>query len=182
MLMNTERIDKALEPPWDRVDDRVKVRVPKHHPENHRKKHWAKRQGRMALGGGAEVYDAEMEGLARGAEATREWRYSNGRRSRSATHPVLCRQHGGNPAHIQRHPRPRPGVLKAIPRGDPPHPRHHPYLEIDISWVPGHQDIPGNDTADGLSQRELRHPEMTGLHYCSVCRQHLLTGLTGNMA
>ena len=30
-------------------------------------------QERMALGGCSEVYDAEMEGLARRAEATRDW-------------------------------------------------------------------------------------------------------------
>ena len=152
MLMNTERIDKALEAPWHRVDDRVKVRVPKTSPGKSQKKHWAKRhkhlirqietkpeglvvytdgslrhehgirltgagivafckgevifQGRMALGGGAEVYDAEMEGLARGAEVTREWIQQTG-----ADHRVRrIRFFADNTGAIQRIYKGTPGL------------------------------------------------------------------------
>jgi hypothetical protein len=47
MLTNTEKIDKALEAPWHRVDEQVKVRIPKTLPGKSQKKRWAKRHKRL---------------------------------------------------------------------------------------------------------------------------------------
>ena len=110
-------------------------------------------QERMALGGCSKVYDAEMEGLARGAEAMRDWIQQAG-----ADHGVRhIRFFADNTGAIQRIYKGTPGLDQACSRRfreaihfilDA-----HPDLLIDISWVPGHHNIHGNDIADGLAKR-----------------------------
>jgi len=66
---------------------------------------------------------------------------------------VLCRQHRSDTANLQRHPGFDQARSLRFRRAT-----HHildtnPELKIDISWVPGHHDIPGNDIADRLAKR-----------------------------
>lgn len=110
-------------------------------------------QTRFALGCAAEVYDAEMEGLARGAEMAREWLYEKG----PTFHPRRIWFFADNTGALQRIYKGTPGydqecshrfrntihyVLDAFPE-----------LEVNIEWVPGHHGIEGNDTADTLAKR-----------------------------
>jgi ribonuclease HI len=107
----------------------------------------------MALGECAEVYDAEMEGLASGAEAAQEWLEGVG-----ADHGIRqIRFFADNTGAIQRIYKGTPGLDQACSlrfRGA----THrildaYPEIKIEISWVPGHHDIPGNDIADRLAKR-----------------------------
>ena len=110
-------------------------------------------QHRIALGEFAEVYDAEMEGLASGAEAVLEWLAQTGPR-----HGIQqIRFFADNTGALQR-------IYKGTPGLDQDRSlrfrraTHHildtnPELKIDITWVPGHHDVPGNELADRLAKR-----------------------------
>lgn len=108
---------------------------------------------KFALGPCAEVYDAEMEGLAGGAERLRVWMES------------LPQDHGirrvrffaDNTGAIQRVYKGTPGydqlcstrfreAIHAIVDATP-------NCRISVEWVPGHHGIEGNDVADDLAKR-----------------------------
>jgi len=100
-----------------------------------------------------EVYDAEMEGMASGAETVQRWLIQSG-----PNHGIQrIRFFADNTGAIQRIYKGTPGFDQSCSlrfRGA----IHHildanPELKIDISWVPGHHDIPGNDIADRLAKR-----------------------------
>lgn len=107
----------------------------------------------MALGSGMEVYDAEMEGLARAAERLREWFHLTGD------------NHGVRRVFFFAD---NTGALQRIYKGTPGYDQdcsfrfrstiHHildayPDLRVTLEWVPGHHNIRGNDTADALAKQ-----------------------------
>jgi ribonuclease HI len=107
----------------------------------------------MALGSMAEVYDAEMEGLAKAAELFREWVDSQELDASFSTVYFFADN---------------TGALQRIYKGTPGYDQNcslrfrdavHHVLDsrrassIEIEWVPGHHGIQGNDTADKLAKK-----------------------------
>jgi ribonuclease HI len=134
-------------------------------------------QEAWALGNKVEVYDAEMDGLARGAELAREWLHARGNGHGAKRIWFFA----DNTGAIQR-------IYKATPGYDQEQSWrfrttiHHildayPDMRVNIEWVPGHQNITGNETADQLAkQGAMKTPDNP--HYSSAAfdinarRQH----------
>jgi ribonuclease HI len=104
---------------------------------------------KTGLGGGAEVYDAEMAGLMMGAKAACKL----AKRKNSANHIFLF---ADNTSAVQSifDPKPGPSQLYAIKTH-----RHltrfldsHPNNQVTIAWCPGHKNIRGNERADKLAK------------------------------
>jgi len=124
------------------------------------------------------VYDAEMEGLARGAEAAREWLQQTG-----TGHGVRrIRLFADNTGAIQRIYKGTPGLNQTCSKRFREATHHildtHPDLNLDILWVPGHRNIPGNDIADRLAKRgcsdaPARPGYTTAAFAGNICRRAL---------
>ena len=135
-------------------------------------------QCRMALGSGTEVYDAEMEGLARGAEKTREWIHERGPDHGVAriwffadNTGALQRIYKGTPGYNQECSRRFRQAIHSILD-------LHPKIKVNLEWVPGHHNIAGNDTADTLAKRgsvdRPTRPEYTTAAYTGNACRHAL--------
>jgi hypothetical protein len=94
-----------------------------------------------------------MEGLARGAETFRDWLEGQG-----PSHLVQCvhffadntgalqRIYKGTPGYDQaRSTRFRTAIHTLLDK--------NPRLTVELTWVPGHNNIHGNETADNLAKR-----------------------------
>lgn len=110
-------------------------------------------QTQFTLGSTAEVYDAEMEGLAKAAEMVRTWFHEQGP------------EHGIRQIWFFAD---NTGALQRIYKGTPGYDQecsscfrsaaHHildpyPDLSINVKWVPGHHNISGNNIADKLAKK-----------------------------
>ena len=130
-------------------------------------------QEQMALGECTEVYDAKMEGLARGVEVTREWMNRMGINNR-----VWCiRFFADNTGAIHRIYKGTPGLDQACSTCFR-NAAHHildtrPDLKIIISWVPGRHNITGNDTADELAKK--------GSSDALICPGYVTAAYAGNI-
>ena len=110
-------------------------------------------QYQSALGPSVEIYDAEMEGLARGAEALQDWigRLDPGHNVRrvrflSDNTGALQRIYRGTPGLDQaRSSRFRNAIHDILD--------NNPLLTMKLTWVPGHSNIIGNDVSDRLAKR-----------------------------
>ncbi|KAJ3562483.1 hypothetical protein NP233_g9541 [Leucocoprinus birnbaumii] len=107
---------------------------------------------KIGLGGKAEVYDAELTGMAMGLKAAI---------SKANENPEIRHIHiyADNVSAIGtiHDPKPRQGQLLALSFYNDMHKwlDAHPENQLSIEWCPGHTDIPGNDRADALAKEAI---------------------------
>ena len=112
----------------------------------------ARFQHKSSLGPGIEIYDAEMEGMARGAENLVAWLNSlepghNIQHIRFFTDNtgVLQRIYKGTPGLDQaRSSRFRTAIHEILD--------NNPLITVTLTWVPGHSNILGNEVSDKLAK------------------------------
>jgi ribonuclease HI len=115
-------------------------------------------QGKVGLGGHAEVFDAEMAALALGATQAAEY---------VATHPNVTHIafFADNSAAIvaARSVRPQAAQIFAAKFHNTMTPllNAHPDLTVNISWCPSHCGIKGNERADELAKEATRLERQT---------------------
>ena len=115
---------------------------------------------RGATGPYVESYDTEMEALARGAEQVNEWLQEAGEEAAPIRN---IRFYTDNTGAIHRIYKAMPGKAQACSlrfRNSVHNTlNRHPNCDITIEWVPGHQDVTGNE-ADREAKRG-RHETIT---------------------
>jgi len=112
---------------------------------------------RGATGPYVESYDTEMEALARGAERANEWLREAGEEAA----PIRSIHfYTDNTGAIHRIYKATPGKAQAcsLRFRDSVHDLldRHPNCDVTIEWVPGHQDVTGNEAADCEAKRGRR--------------------------
>ena len=112
-----------------------------------------RRNGSEAMGKDAEVYDAEMLALLRGLETAIEFQQAMPEENRKRSKIVLFADNTSSVASITSE---KPGSSQQISQKfvetatsflD-----ENTRASIEVSWVPGHMDIEGNDRADEIAK------------------------------
>lgn len=111
-------------------------------------------EGKDALGPQAEVYDAEMEALATAAEHLDRWIRT--RKSEQLSTPTTIHILSDNTGALQRIYKGTPGLAQAGSKRFRQSIHNildrHPLASIILTWVPGHEEIRGNERADKLAK------------------------------
>ena len=112
-----------------------------------------RRNGSEALGKHAEVHDAEMLALLRGLETAIEFQQAMPEENRKRSKIVLFADNTSSVASItSKKPGSSQPISQKFVETATSFLDENTRASIEVSWVPGHMNIEGNDRADGIAK------------------------------